>query len=182
MEWVMVVVGALMVIGAFLPWWQELSPAGVLIDRNSFRLSKVSLSDWIGVWTILSGLVFVSIGLLKLAQTRIPRLWLAPIVVIAAVLGLYTAVSSYQRISVAVHGEQALFPALFSVGYGILLVVVVAGVAFAFSILDWIVVFVEESPSRRSRRLTGSLNGQGIAVTAPMPQGSGRASTRGGRE
>jgi hypothetical protein len=135
-EWVLIVAGILAVIGSFLPW-EQVSAGIASFNRNGYQLGKDLSFSPDGL--IVTGLAAIAalIGLTRLTRRQFPR-WLNGSPTILGAVILYFGITDEHSLSDAVSGLAARYPMdLFSVGYGVWIVIVSGAIIAIAGIAGW---------------------------------------------
>jgi hypothetical protein len=135
-EWLLIFGGALMIIGSFLPWAQERIFA-FSVDRNGMQMGNNLSFSIDGLFTVFLGALIALIGITNLTGTTFPR-WIKRSAIWLGILGLSTSIYDYSSINDTVNKLSSQYSTgSFSVGYGLWMVIIGAGIAFVFGVLHW---------------------------------------------
>ncbi len=135
-EWVLIVAGVLAVIGSFLPWEQV--SAGILsFNRNGYQLGNDLSFSPDGLIVTGLGAIAALIGLTRLTGRQFPR-WLNGSPTVLGAVILFFGISDERSLSSTVSSLAARYSQdLFSVGYGVWIVIVSGAIIALAGIAGW---------------------------------------------
>jgi hypothetical protein len=116
--WMAIIGGALMIIGAVLPWATATTAFGGNLSRNAFQLGNNAGFSIDGVVAVLMGVVTIVIGGVRLTNSRSPR-FLQRSAIITGVVAILICADRYSglnNLANSVRGSHSLVSA--SIGYG----------------------------------------------------------------
>jgi hypothetical protein len=125
---VLIVCGAAMAIGTFLPWSVARAP-GQELDRSGMQLGAHLTLGYIGFFALVPGVLVLAIGIIA-TRIDLPG-WMASI---AGPVALVTVFQVYPYVGRINDQHSSITSITFSTGYGIWIVLVAGVIAFVFGI------------------------------------------------
>jgi hypothetical protein len=96
--WMAIIGGALMSVGALLPWITASSPFGQSFSRNGFQLGNGDAFSIDGVIAVIMGVVTIIIGIIRLTNSRSPR-YLQRSAIVTGVVALAICLNRYSSLN-----------------------------------------------------------------------------------
>ena len=135
-EWLLAIAGALVALGALLPWEQG-SSGFASFSRNGFQLGNNLSFSPDGLIVLGLGIIAGLVGITRLTGHAFPR-WLNGSPVILGGVILLETISDERSISSTVQSLQRQYPnASYSVSYGLWLAIVGGAVIALAGVMGW---------------------------------------------